>query len=271
MAIQYQGESLVPGILAERSTVEAQLYFGRWEQQEWNGGVIVSTTTDAGHTDQTSQLRPGLILGQNTTSEKLVQWDPYATDGSQRIAGFLNHHIDLELYGAAQDRYSNLLFYAGRIKASEILVPGQAAAGLSGKDYEWLVREQLKHRFIFDDDIYGEYTATDSVITDTTTSLTLTAAQTNTTVSNQGSAAVLGLVLPDPLPGLRYKVLQIGTGGTGQDVNVTTVGAGNDFIDGTEDLGSTVAIDALNFGITEFVGVRSTATLYSYAVNRMQS
>ena len=134
MAMQYGGEALTPGIQAERTTVEAQLWFGRIEQQQFQGGILDSTATDTGHTSQTTQLRPGLLLAQLTATKKLVPWSPYVTvyDGSQTIAGILNHHIAMKLYDTAVDRHSNMLFYGGNVKAAEILVPGATTAGISG-------------------------------------------------------------------------------------------------------------------------------------------
>jgi hypothetical protein len=271
MAVQYQGEALVPGIQAERTTVEAQLYFGRWEQQSWAGGVIEAGALDAGHTDQLSQLRPGLCMGTIAATGKLTEWNPYANDGSHILSGFLNHHIDLDLYGTPQDRYSNLLFYSGNVKAGSIIVPSVALNNpgeFDGNEWEWLIREQLKHRFVFDDDIFGEYTAP-KTIEDATAALEIFAEDTNTLVSNQGSALALALTLPDPLPGLNFSVLQIGTAGVGRVITVDATGAGNDFIDGTEDLGADSTILATEFGITNYIGVKSAAGIYSYVVNRM--
>jgi len=266
MANVFQGESLVPGIQTERLTVEAQLYFGRIEQQRFQGGIIDSTALDSGHTDQTSQLRPGLILGLIRSTNKLVQWSPYAIDGSQYIAGFLNHHLDLELHGTAQDRYSNMLFYGGNAKMSEVLVPGASVAGVSGNAYEWIIREQLKHRFVFDDDIYGEYTS-DHKIKElgTDTAETLVAADHNLTVTNVGGTATATVTLPAPLPGLKFRFVQK----AGEILTVDSTATGQ-FMDGTATAANDATIAATSFSMLEVEGVRSaTAPTYQYLVKRL--
>ncbi len=120
---RFGGEALTPGIRAEELTVEAEMTFGRIEQQYYQGGIIESATLDPGHGSQTSQLRPGLILAQIRSTGLLTEWDPWSTvAGVNMISGFLAQHIDLELHGTNIDRYSNLLLYGGNIKSASIIV-----------------------------------------------------------------------------------------------------------------------------------------------------
>ena len=263
---RFGAQSMSPGIIAARETIEAQLWFGKWEQQKFQGGVILSSTVDAGHPEgQTTQLRPGLVLGQFTSGANaglLTTWNPYAAtkDGTNRIAGILNHHIEMTLDGTASNRYTDLLFYGGNVKADEILIPGEAAAGVSGKAWEFLLREQLKHRFVFDDDIYGELTADGKTweFTGTDAAETFTIADHNTLITNRESTVTATATLPAPVPGLKFRFAQIGVEGTGQDLIFQTDGVATDFILGTDDTVASVTIDALNFITAEVVGVRVT-------------
>jgi len=271
---RFGGESLVPGIQAERATVEAQLYFGRIEQQYFQGGIIESATLDPGHGSQTSQLRPGLILAQIRSTGLLTEWDPFSSVlGVNVISGFLNHHIDLELDGTAQNRYSNLLMYGGNIKADSIVVPSvllNDPGEFDGNEWEFLIRDQLKHRFIFDDDIYGEITAPKH-FEETGTTLTLLDIDNNTTVSNAEATGALALELPVPKAGLHYVADQIGVAGTGQALTVDAVGGVAVFIDNTDDAAVSAVSAAIDFNRMVFDAVKVTVgppATYKYMVSR---
>jgi len=271
---RFGGEALTPGIRAEELTVEAELTFGRIGQQHFQGGIIESATLDPGHGSQTSQLRPGLILSQIRSTGLLTEWDPNSTVlGVNIISGFLMQHIDLELQGTALNRYSNLLFYGGNIKTNQIVVPSTLLndpGEFDGNEWEFEIREQLKHRFIFDDDIYGEITAPKH-FEETGTTLSLLDIDNNTIVSNAEATGTLALELPLPKAGLHFVVDQIGVAGTGQEITVDTVGAAAIFIDNTDDATATVVTAAIDFNRVVFDAVKVTAgppITYKYMVSR---
>jgi len=272
---RFGGESIVPGIQAERATVEAQLYFGRIEQQYFQGGILEAATADPGHGTQTSQLRPGLILAQIRSTGLLTEWDPWSTvAGVNTISGFLNHHIDMELDGVTQNRYSNLIMYGGNIKSDSIIVPSSLLndpGEFDGNEFEFMIRDQLKHRFIFDDDIYGEITAPKYFV-DVTAATTLLDIDTNTHWSNAETITACALTLPDAKPGMHFTVDQVGTNANGEIITVDNVSAANaNFMDELLDDADDVVLAATEFTRTSFDAIlydNATVDLYKYMVSR---
>ena len=202
---QFPHQSRLPGITAARETVEAQVWFGRYDQQKFHAGVLDSTITDAGNTgDATTRLRPGLLLAQADSDENLYAWSPYSTTaGLNRIAGVLTRHVDMLDRGSAIDRYSDLVMYGGNLKTESIIVPGDDPGGFSANSYRNLVRQQLKERFVLDDDVFGNY-ASEKLVFVTGTTHTLTEKDNNTTLSFLGAANTT-ITLPDPIPGLEFR------------------------------------------------------------------
>jgi len=163
--------------------------------------------------------------------------------------------------------------YGGNIKTSEIIVPSSLLndpGEFDGNEWEFEIRDQLKHRFIFDDDIYGEITA-ERTLQETTTALTLVDIDTNTIVSNANAGGVLALTIPDPKLGMHFTADQIGDG-TGRTITVDTESAGADFLDEGTDVGATSVITGVaDFSRTRFDAVlyeNTTVDLYKYMVSR---
>ena len=262
MALNYQGSELIPGMHPEQETIEAQVWWGRYELQWWAGGVIDSGTLDSGNTGQTSQLRPGLLMGMITSSGKLTQWNPYATDGSQTIKGIFAAHKELDYYGTAKDRYMGSLLVGGGAKADAIIVPGETAAGLSGKNYEFLVREQLKDRFRFDDELSTSYSS--SKVKEVTEATAVVAADQNTTFTNPEAAGSVTFTLPAPLPGAKYTFMQVGD----QDIVLDGPSTG-EFQTAASTAANTVTMAGSVFGTISVEGVRtdsSPSAVYQYKV-----
>ena len=205
MSLEYNGQDLVPGMGAVLETVERQVWWNRHELQWWTGGIIDATTVDSGHTSNTTQLRPGLILGMITATKRLIQWNPQAVDGSQAIHSIFAGNIELQQYGTAAERFTGQqLIVGGGLKAADIIVPGQTTYGLAGQAWEFMVRNQLAGRFFFDDDLDGSKVAPKTIQT-AAAAVTVTLAQNNTTFLNVGATATTTFTLPAPVPGLRYK------------------------------------------------------------------
>lgn len=210
MSFTFQGHSLIPGMHDDRFTDEAQFLWGRWDQVEYVQAVLSSSATDPG-SSPTTQLRAGLAVGKITSSGKLTAWNPYATDGSNFLIGFLVDAIDLSYLGSTKERLWAVVV-KGNIKASWVCIPGGTIAsasdftrGISGKYYEYLLREQAHGRFLFDDDLGASQVIKEYTIPAATTNLTITAGQTNTVfVTDSALAASCTVVLPAPRPGLVY-------------------------------------------------------------------
>lgn len=259
MSFTFEGYSLTPGMHDERFTDETNIFWGRWDQREYVQAVIDSTSTDAGNSD-TTQLRTGLAMGVVAATGKFKPWDPYATDGTNYLVGFLLDEIDLTYAGSVKSRL-NAIVVKGNIKADFIVIPGEASAGLSGKTYEFLLREQAKGRFLFDDDL-GKFNAlrtrelTAAEIS--ADAVTLTIADHNLILSNRGADATTTVTLPAPVPGLVFYFDMVA------DQHITLDGPA------TGEFFPTANTDQLDEDDKQFVmvrAIRTGASTYQYKVS----
>jgi len=138
-----------PGISTTYVQETIEILFGRAELAVFSPGLLSGAARDAGNTP-TTLLRAGLLLGKITSSGKLVQASPTATDGSQNIVGILPIDINAQLMATNEDRYLPILTQ-GCVKASSLLIGGEASRGIAGEDYEYWVRAQLAPNFTLDD------------------------------------------------------------------------------------------------------------------------
>lgn len=150
MSITNQGFNLLPGMHDDRFTQESQIYWGRWDQIQYIGVVLDKDIVDTGN-DPDQSLRKGLAVGKQTATGQILQWDPYATDGTQYLLGFLMFEQDTR-YGTGTKERLNYIMVKGNVKAASVVIPGEANAGLDLKTYEFLLRDQAAQRFLFDDD-----------------------------------------------------------------------------------------------------------------------
>jgi hypothetical protein len=202
--LNYGGLHLVPGMGSEYISQEQQIWWGREEQQLFIGGLMDNDTVDAGNST-TTILRPGLALGRRTSDSKLLQWNPLATDGTNWLVGFFNMQMNMSNLGATADRFIGNILISGNVYASRLLIPGEADYGISGKTYEFLLREQMFGRFLVDDDLNMRMTPKEYTIAADVTALTVTEAMNNTIfVTDVDLAASCTLTLPAPRPGLQY-------------------------------------------------------------------
>jgi hypothetical protein len=91
-------------------------------------------------------------LGKQTTDGKLYQWNPIATDGTERIFGVLLRGIGmLDDQTTAQDKLGFILL-SGPVRAADLWIEGIA---LVGDNHEFLARRQMTQAgmFYFDDDL----------------------------------------------------------------------------------------------------------------------
>jgi hypothetical protein len=204
MSFSFQGYSLTPGMHDERSTIENVFTWGRWDQLEYVQSLIDKDAVDTGN-DPDTGLRAGLALGVLTSTGQFMQWNPYATDGTEYLAGFLIDEIDTGwISGTTKERCSAILV-KGNIKADNVIIPGEANKGIVGKTYEFLLREQCAHRFLFDDDLNRYQVIKEYTLAADVTALTVTEAMNNTLfVTDVDQAADVTLTLPAPRPGLVY-------------------------------------------------------------------
>lgn len=204
MSFTFQGYQLTPGMHDERFTQEATLLWGREKHAEYVGVVLDKDTVDSANTP-TTQLRTGLALGIITATGQWTHWNPYATDGSNFLAGFLLDEIDLSYIGGVTKERLHAAIVKGNIKADQVVIGGEASRGIAGTDYEFLLREQAHGRFLFDDDLGNLQTVKEYTVGAAVTALTVTTAMNKTHfVTDTALAADVTLTLPAPVPGLEF-------------------------------------------------------------------
>ena len=149
----FHGQDMVPGITQAMVNVEAALI---WGDTEYNKSFlrdvnIDSTAIDEGN-DPTTNLRPGLLLGIVTATNKAKQWDPTAGDGTEDIAGVLAWDLGLRnMAGTPTERFSRMLV-GGLWKSDGLIIPGAGSTpGIAGKPMEHVVRNNLSGMAVLDD------------------------------------------------------------------------------------------------------------------------
>jgi hypothetical protein len=237
MSFEFTGAYGLPGQSAALETVENQFWWNRWEDQVWVPAVIEGAARDSGNTSYTDILRPGLLLGKLTSGGKLTEFDPAATDGSQRVYGILGFAQKMQRLGANQDRFIGWVMLAGAVKAANLLVPGSTTFGLASTTNEFLIRAQMHPRFIFDDipqgNTLGGYRSIEARTADTT----LVEGDNNVLFTNRGAGAAVNFTLPvTAKKGLRYGFQTVA------DFSLTvTAGTANTLVLFNDATGSTVA------------------------------
>lgn len=179
--------------------------WGRLDQLIYLPSVIDGSARDAGNTGFVDTLRPGLLLGRvmsGTDRNKLIQWNPDATDGSQYIVAVLLSAQKMQLIGADQDRFVGYVLFGGNVKASGLCIPSVVTDGIVGAALEWVVRRQMNKSFVFDDMPQGY--SPESHIQLVTADLTVTEAMAGTLFMVNGAANVTFTLPATPKRGLEY-------------------------------------------------------------------
>ena len=117
LGLNFEGAFAIPGLTDVLNTTEAILWWGRFEQVHLVPAVIDGSARDAGNSP-TDVLRPGLLLGKNSTDNKLYQWDQTATDGTETIYGILMFAQKMTAGGTDYDRFVGWIMVGGPVKAS---------------------------------------------------------------------------------------------------------------------------------------------------------
>ncbi len=203
--ITFQGANMVPGLRDVMETVENQFWVGRYENQIWDQGVILASAVDAGNTNGTTALRSGLILGKVTSTGKLKQWDPTATDGSERIYGILGPMVSMTYGTTTVDRFLGMILVGGQVDPAKLIVPGTTAMGIDGNANEFAIRSQLWPRITLYNDFAGVRNGTWKDVVAKTANYTVTNADADTLFTNRGAAGAVTFTLPaNARKGLRF-------------------------------------------------------------------
>lgn len=248
------------GIPSNRDILETQEGAVTFGPIEYNRAFLTPSfvsgaARDAGNTP-TTILRPGLILGQILASQLLKEWDPAATDGSEKIFGILAWATDTQFAGSNENKWLSWVLTGGLLKANSILIPGNSSAGLTGNSANY-VRALLSGRFQLDLN-YAHSVAPSGFggwanVRHRTSSLTLTADDNNTLFTNKGASGSITFTLPAVASsqGLRFGF----AGMAAQDIVITSPTSTTLLGDGTLGTSLTMAGGTGRGGLIEILGM----------------
>ena len=198
----FSGGFAEPGTGTLEATTEVEpLWASHLQNVIYQGGNYSDTIRDTGQTP-TTDIRAGMLLGALTADNKLTEWDPAATDGSQFLEGMLPVSIrSISLSGTAAPRVTNRIVRA-QIKADWVLILGVA---LQTSIWEFTARRALsKAGWILDDDVFGRLAGMGDIVQDVTgTTHTPTEAENGQKFMYSNAAAVI-VTLPAIKAGLSY-------------------------------------------------------------------
>lgn len=219
---------MTPGISTTRETYENEFRWGMHAQGVFTNGLISGAARDSGNSP-TYELRPGLLLGQITSTGKYTNYSPTATDGSEVAAAVLIEGLRVQDFdGNNQDKLYAILV-GGPVKASKVL------------NLDLQSRQQMD-KFIFDDigNIPGNHWYPFKRQQTKTASYTIVASDNFTLFDNTGASGTVVLTLPAIANGYMFglvatvaQVLRftsaegnnvVGTSATNTSVSVTAIG-----------------------------------------------
>lgn len=199
MSVGMNDWGLVPGPQAARETAESNFLWNRGAFAVFQNGIVIdSACTDNGNST-TTQLRAGLLMGKITSSSKYTGWSPTATDGSQVVVGVLSSPQNmLDFNGSAADRIG-VLVVGGCVKNAKLY------SNNSGTNLDRQARQQMRGRFIFDDDNVqrgGVYPFIQEITK--TANYTVLATENGALYDNAGATGAVVFTLPTIANGLVY-------------------------------------------------------------------
>lgn len=195
-------------------------------------GLIDGNSTDSG-SSPTTVLRPGLLLGQVTSTGKYKQYSPTASDGTEVASAVLIESLRMtDFSGTATDRFYAVLV-GGPVQASKLL------------NLDLQARQQMD-KFFFDDlvtgggGLVGNHWFPWKRFVTKTANYTIVAADNFTMFDNTGAAGTVVLTLPAIANGYMFGLMAtaaqvfrftsnegsnvIGTTITQTSVSVTAIG-----------------------------------------------
>jgi len=190
----------------EEVVASGGLTWGKLDQLRFLPVIIDGSARDAGNTSYTDVLRPGLILGRvrsGSDVNKYMQWDPAATDGSNKVGGILMYAQKMQYMGSNADRFAGYVLFGGPVRAASLQIASSTSAGISGATSEWLLRRQLHPFFQLDDDPMGYVPG--STTRSVTADLTITEAMAGTEFHAAGAGAVNFTLPATAKAGLEYR------------------------------------------------------------------
>ena len=182
----------LPGLGAIVETYEQAITFGIAAQLKWWSGYILSTAIDSGNSP-TWRLRPGLVLGIQTSTGQWTNYSPTATDGSEVAAGVLAYGMRMQdvITGLNVNKYYAIII-GGNVRGENLL-------GL-----DKMARAQMSSRFTFDDNIIGNSWFEWNRFQTKTAAYTVVAADNFSLFDNVGAAGAVTFTLPAIANGFQF-------------------------------------------------------------------
>jgi hypothetical protein len=246
----------MPGIDAIRQASEYDIIWGGDRNQvgllQMHGMVYSSVMMDAG-SSPTTDIRAGLIVGKNSTSGELEEWDADATDGTQDLIGVVPEEFSiLDVSGTAVDRLAPSPIVRAPLRAASLLIQGTAFTSHAD---EMLARAALHGMGCpLDDDPQGFLAGASWRQLISTGDVTLTKANNYTRYLCHSADA--DFTLPTAQPGLKFRffmgenfelqisapasVFLVGNDQTADGVTYTTTG---------EQIGVNLEVECVNIDI----------------------
>ncbi len=175
---------IVPGLTTSRETYEAEFRWGSQFQGVFANALISGSAIDSGNTP-TFQLRPGLLLGQITSTGKYTNYSPTASDGSEVASAVLIEGLRmLDFSNVATDRFYAVLV-GGPVQKSKLL------------NFDEMARQQMD-KFIFDDigQMMGGHWFPFKRFVNKIANYSIVAADNYTMFDNTGASGTVVLTLP---------------------------------------------------------------------------
>lgn len=160
----YNGYGLVPGWGTAYYSVELDnigfIYGSPHLCLFLTHALIDGASRDAGNTGNTTVLRPGLIMAQDSTTKKWRPFDASENDGTEQPQGVLTIlGLNTQMNGADTDRFLATIMVGGNLNPQGLCIASTAAYGLDKVTAAHVtVRKAFKYSFRFSDDFMA-YTA----------------------------------------------------------------------------------------------------------------
>lgn len=217
MSFEFTGSFRVPiGDTPLLETYENHFWWGKYDQLVEVPMLLSGASRDVGNTSYTDMLRPGLLLGRITATNKVKEWNPTGTDGSEQIYGVFGASQKVTSLGANVDRWVGPLIVGGNLKASNLIIPGETNKGIDGHALEHVIRAQLTQvgKFRLADEPQGNpWGGWRNIVAKTGATYTVTEADNNILFTNRGNAGNIAFTLPATAKkGLRYGFFAIAAG-----------------------------------------------------------
>lgn len=216
---------MVPGLTTSRETYENEFRWGSQFQGVFSNALLDGAARDSGNSP-THELRPGLLLGQVTSSGKWKEYSATATDGSEVAAGILVEGLRMQDFeGNNQDKHYAVLV-GGPVQATKVL------------NLDLMARQQMSN-FIFDDigGLPGNHWFPFKRFQNKTAAYTVVAGDNYTLFDNAGAGGSITYTLPALAAGYMF-----GFRGVADQEFVVGSAAGNDIIAFNDAAASTITI-----------------------------